>query len=200
MSDARGPVAALIPAAGSGRRMGRDKRLLELEGETLLRRCARRARDAGLNPVVVVLEPGAGSPMAELEGLGVTAVTSPDPSLGMNASLRAGVAALGESPACLVVLPDMPWVDEAMLRAFGELWERERPPLALSRYGAVTAPPTLFARALYAELASGGAGDRRGRELVRRHRARALVLDWAPALLADLDTPDDWGALFQRKR
>jgi molybdenum cofactor cytidylyltransferase len=118
----------------------------------------------------------------------------------MNASLAAGLAHLSDTAACLVLLPDMPWVDEPMLVALRDVWDRERPLLAISRYGGVMAPPTLFSRALYAELAAGGRGDRRGRELVRRHRARARVVDWPRERLADVDTPADWAALHPGKR
>ena len=36
-------VAGIVLAAGASRRMGRNKMLLELEGEPLVRRAARRA-------------------------------------------------------------------------------------------------------------------------------------------------------------
>src|SRR6266581_2250032 len=50
-------VAGVVLAAGASRRMGpgRNKMLLELAGEPLVRRAARRALAAGLAPVVVVL-------------------------------------------------------------------------------------------------------------------------------------------------
>jgi len=190
-------VAALLPAAGTSRRLGRDKRLLDLGGETLLQRAARRALAAALEPVVVVLEAGAGPALrAPLDALGVRVAVSPDPGLGMNASLRSGLELVAASPACLLLLPDMPRVDESMLVALRELCERERPALVVSRYGAVEAPPVVFASELFAELMAPGAGDRRGREVVRRHRERALVQDWPPERLVDLDTPVDLDTLL----
>ena len=61
-------VAGVILAAGASRRMGagRNKMLLQLEGESLLRRAARRALAAGLSPVVVVLGHEADRARAEL--------------------------------------------------------------------------------------------------------------------------------------
>ena len=46
-------VAAVVLAAGASVRMGRNKLLLELDGETVVRRAARTAHAAGLAPVVV---------------------------------------------------------------------------------------------------------------------------------------------------
>ena len=49
------PIAAVVLAAGSSTRMGQNKLLLALEGETLVRRAVRAAAGAGLDPVIVVL-------------------------------------------------------------------------------------------------------------------------------------------------
>src|SRR5256885_9157549 len=73
-------VAGVILAAGASRRMGagRNKMLLQLEGESLLRRAARRALAAGLSPVIVVLGHEADKARAELQGLSCESVVNPD--------------------------------------------------------------------------------------------------------------------------
>src|SRR6266566_6270594 len=69
-------VAGVILAAGASRRMGagRNKMLLQLEGESLLRRAARRAVAAGLSPVIVVLGHEVDRARAELKGLACQSV------------------------------------------------------------------------------------------------------------------------------
>ena len=74
--------------------MGPNKLLLELEGETLLRRAARRALAAGLDPVVAVLGHEVDSVRRALEGLGCQLVVNPEPEHGLNSSLSVGVAAV----------------------------------------------------------------------------------------------------------
>src|SRR5260370_9726662 len=73
-----GTVAGVILAAGASRRMGRNKMLLELEGESLVRRAARRALAAALAPVVVVLGHEADRVRAALEGLPLDVPVNPD--------------------------------------------------------------------------------------------------------------------------
>ncbi|HET6922826.1 MAG TPA: NTP transferase domain-containing protein, partial [Anaeromyxobacteraceae bacterium] len=87
-------VTGILLAAGAATRMGRNKLLISLEGETLLRRAARRALAAGLDPVVVVLGHQAGRARRELDGLGCRAVVNPRHALGLNTSLAAGVGAV----------------------------------------------------------------------------------------------------------
>lgn len=184
-------IAAMILAAGASTRMGRNKVLIEIEGQTLLRRAVLRSLAAGVDPVLVVIGHEAERVRRELDGLACRAVLNPEHARGMNTSLSAGVGALPpEASAAVVLLADMPLVDEAMIRAVVERHAATGAPLVTARYGDVTAPPTLYARSLFPELL-GGEGEGRGREVVRRHRAEAAWVDFAPALLADLDVPDD---------
>ena len=48
-------VAGVVLAAGLSTRMGRNKLLLELGGEPVVARAVRGARDAGLDPVLLVV-------------------------------------------------------------------------------------------------------------------------------------------------
>ncbi|MCM2249826.1 MAG: NTP transferase domain-containing protein, partial [Geothrix sp.] len=105
--------AAIILAAGSGRRMGGPKALLQLDGETLLRRVARAALEAGCAPVMAVVgdwDPGLG-------GLAVRALVHPEASEGMASSLRLGLSALPPHvETALLLAVDQPAVDAALLR------------------------------------------------------------------------------------
>jgi molybdenum cofactor cytidylyltransferase len=187
-------VPAILLAAGGSARMGHNKLLLELEGEPLLRRVARRALQAGLAPVIVVVGHEAARARRALAGLGCTAVDNPAWAAGMNGSLSAGVAALPEGArAAVVLLADMPLVDAAMLRALVERFRETGAPVVASRYGGVVAPPILFARALLPRL-TGGRGDGRGREVVRGAGAQARFVDWPLSALLDLDEPADLAA------
>src|ERR1051326_6470278 len=142
------PRRAPGPPGGS-RRMGpgRNKMLLELAGEPLVRRAARRALAAGLSPVVVVLGHEADRARAALAGLPVEITVNPDFTGPTSGSLHAGLDVLGaDVEAVVVLLADMVHVTAA---ALAELVTRTRSsgaPLVVSRYGDVTAPPLLFRR------------------------------------------------------
>jgi cyclopropane-fatty-acyl-phospholipid synthase len=188
---AEGHVAGIILAAGSASRMGRNKLLLDVRGEMLVRRAVRVAREGGLDPILVVVGHEAERVSAALSGLGCEIVPNPRHALGMSTSLDAGIAALpAASQAAVVLLPDMPRVEPAMVRALVLRQRETGAPLVASRYGGVPAPPTLYTRALFAEL-RGGAGEGRGREVVTRHADGAAWVDWPASALADIDEPAD---------
>jgi molybdenum cofactor cytidylyltransferase len=184
-------VAGILLAAGAATRMGRNKLLVELAGEPLVRRATRRALEAGLDPLVVVLGHEADLAGAALHGLGATLVRNARHAEGMNTSLSAGVEALPASAeAAVVLLADMPFVEPAMIAAVVARWRETGAPAVTSRYGATSAPPTLYARALFPRL-TGGTGDGRGREVVRGLGAEARFVDWPASALSDLDVAED---------
>jgi nicotine blue oxidoreductase len=106
--------AGLLLAAGAGRRMGRPKAFVEVDGRPLLVRALDTLRDGGCSPVYVVLGADAAR-AAALVPSGVTVVIAADWADGMGASLRAGLRALSstaphEVPAALLHLVDLPGV------------------------------------------------------------------------------------------
>lgn len=190
-------VAGIVLAAGSSMRMGANKLLLELDGEAVVRRAARTASAAGLDPIVVVTGHEHEAVTARLHGLGVTTVNNAEHAKGTHTSVAVGIAAVqGDCAAAVVVLADMPFVTPAMLREVVARYgvgrrDRSRPPLVVSRYGGdVTAPPVLYDRALFGELAT--MDSRCGRAVVRRHLDEAVLVDWPAEASRDLDRPADY--------
>ena len=183
-------VAGIVPAAGRSSRLGANKLLLELDSEALVRRAVRQALDGGLSPVIAVLGFEAERVAAALAGLPVETVINPLHSSGMHGSLATGIGSVpADCEGALVLLPDMPLVTAAMLRQMVDRFRAGAEPLVISRFGDVQAPPTLYARHLFPEVAAAGPGG--GRRVVRDHLAEAAVIHWPETLLADLDHVED---------
>ncbi len=210
-------VAALVPAAGASRRMGRDKRRLPLGDGTVLEQTLARLAAGGLAPIIVVLEPS--SPCSALlagkvEAGEVVAAENPHPERGMLSTIRCGLQRLAElagaddasaeredhvSIAAVAVQPgDHPFVPPAAVKALLEAFAAERPPLLVPRYPGSQVPgrkrghPLLIRRDLWAEAAA--CDDEVGlRQLLQRRQddLRVLELDLAGAD-DDLDTPEDY--------
>jgi molybdenum cofactor cytidylyltransferase len=102
-------AAAVLLAAGLSRRMGeRNKLLIEIGGEPLVRRTAKVYLAAGVD-VHAVLGFEAREVRAALEGLPVSFVTNPRYEEGQQSSVRAGVESLPEGyDVILVALADQP--------------------------------------------------------------------------------------------
>ena len=190
--EAPGPIAGVVLAAGASTRMGHNKLLLELEGQSLLRLAVSRASSAGLEPVIVVLGHEADRAMQELSDLPCRTVMNPDYQMGAGRSVRTGIDAVPAGAAgALVMLADMPFVTSDMLATLVRRFRTAGVPLVISDYEGVNAPPMLYDRSLFPEL-QAMTGDSCGREVVRRHRSEAAVVSWPKAALADVDLPEDY--------
>lgn len=189
-SERNGRVAGVVLAAGSSARLGSNKLLIDIGGETVVRGAVRRALAAGLSPVIAVLGFEADRVTEALLGLDAALVVNPEYATGMHSSMQAGIARVpSDCEAAVVILADMPLVTAAMSAALVARFRKGSEPLVVSLYGGVQAPPTLYARALFPALGAAGPGG--GREVVRDHRDEAAVVEWPSAMLADLDRPED---------
>ncbi len=181
-------VAGLLLAAGAGRRMGRPKALVELDGEPLVRRGVRLLADGGCAPVVVVVGAAAEHVRALCDGAHV--VEAPDWATGMAASLRAGLAAV-DGDACVVALVDQPGVTAAAVERLRAA-HRHGARAAVATYAGRPRNPVLLDRSVWAEVAASAAGDEGARPWLRAHPALVVHVDCTDVGTADdVDTPDD---------
>lgn len=181
-------VTAVILAAGASTRMGTQKLLLPFGNEPLVRRIARQVCDVGFDDVLVVVGYEHEKVVAALEGLPLRHVVNKDYAAGMGTSFRTAVSDL-DSDAALFALADQPLVSTTEYRMVLDAYVRESPAIVSVRYGDVMAPPHLFTREFFPELAQLVHG---ARSLLQRHAGRALVLHFPPELLLDIDTPEDY--------
>jgi len=193
MPEREGSIAGIVLAAGMSTRMGQNKLLMELEGETLIRRVVGRVSKAGVSPLVVVLGHDADRVQAALEGIPYAPVFNRDYERGVSSSLRAGIHAVSgtSAHAAIVLLADMPFVTTAMIMTLIARYRQSAAPLVVSDYDGVNAPPMLYDRSLFPELATYE-GEGCGKQVVKRHRHEAESAKWPPEALADLDTPEDF--------
>ncbi len=190
-----GPVAGILLAAGMSSRMGSNKLLFDLNGESVLRGAAQRALAGGLAPLLVVVGHEADRSRSELAGLACQVVVNPDYENGITTSLHKGIAAVPpEVGAAMVLLADMPFVTPEMIAGLIARYRTSQAPLVISDYEGVTAPPMLYDRSLFGEILTMTGGSC-GKQVVKRHRHEAEVLAWPASALTDIDVPDDYARL-----
>ena len=185
------PPAGLLLAAGAGRRMGRPKALVELDGTPLVRRAVAALAEGGCDPLHVVVGARAGE-VAAVVGDDALVVTAADWASGMGASLRAGLAALAELPdarSVVVHLVDLPGVNAA---AIARLAAAATGPDVLARAGYQGEPghPVLMGRSHWAAVRAGAAGDEGARSYLAGHAGLVLVECGDLADPRDVDTPE----------
>jgi molybdenum cofactor cytidylyltransferase len=182
-------AAAVVLAAGASRRLGQPKQLIRIEGESLLRRTARLALQAGCTPVVVVLGFEAERIAAELAGVSVQTVVNANWSNGMGSSLACGVAAVRRARPetdVLLLVCDQPRLTREHIRNLLDRHANHLATITASAYGGCSGVPAVFASTLLPEL-ERIEGDRGAREVILRLGAQTV--DW-PDGAYDIDLPE----------
>src|SRR6185503_485348 len=169
--------------------MPTQKLLLPFGGEPLVRRTVRQVCDAGFDDVLVVVGSDWQSTLAALDGLPIRHAVNGEYASGMASSFRTAVEHLPDSVAAMFALADQPFVTTNEYRTVLDTYRRQTPAIVSVRYGDVMAPPHLFEREFFPELARLQHG---ARSLLLRHLDRTLVLRFPPDLLLDVDTPEDY--------
>ena len=190
-----GATAAVILAAGGGRRYGMPKALVEYEGSLLVERAVATAQ-AVCDPVLVVLGARAADVWRTARLDGAVVLANADWETGMASSLRVGLDGLRGWPgsasidAALLLLVDMPGMTaEALARVAGHAAPGA---LAVATYAGVRGHPVLIGREHWAGVAASSTGDEGARGYLAAHSAGGGVLEVDCTGLADptdLDVP-----------
>ena len=141
-------VTALVLAAGASRRLGYPKQTVVFEGETLLDRATRIAREVADEVIVVTRE------------------NNPEADEGMASSIRAGVGLAGAATRILITLCDQPRVTADHLRALIAV----DAPIVATGYAGIAGVPAVFGPELIPELLALR-GDVGARAVIERHGA-----------------------------
>jgi molybdenum cofactor cytidylyltransferase len=173
-------IGCLILAAGEGRRFGAPKQLALLDGRPLLAHVVAVA--APWDPLVVL-----GARAEQIRPVvDARVVVCEDWAEGQAASLRTGVAALGDVDWALVLLGDQPFLTRQVIE--GVVAAREGVDAVRATYDGRPGHPVLLGRAVLAAVPSLR-GDTGARDLLSRFDVRTFE---AGHLCdpTDIDTPD----------
>lgn len=166
-------VAGLVLAAGAGTRMGGPKALLvDGSGTRWVDRAVRVLAEGGCHPVIVVL----GAAVTDVPGAIVT--VADDWAEGMGASLRAGLATLGDTApdatAAVVALVDQPDLTPDAVGRVAAASTRDV--AAVATYDGSMGHPISLGRAIWDDVAATAVGDAGARHWLRSHPDRLVAV------------------------
>lgn len=188
-------ISAVILAAGSSRRLGTSKQLLELGGKPILQHVIDEVASCGFAEVLIVLGHRAGDIEAAVSlPDGARIVVNPDHLAGQSSSLRCGLGAVeAGSRAAAIFLGDQPRIDARSVAEVLQAFASSSKPVARATYRGTPGHPVVVAREAYAQF-GGASGDEGARAFLERSEDVVLVgIDADPPI--DVDTWQDFEAL-----
>jgi molybdenum cofactor cytidylyltransferase len=183
-------VSALVLAAGSSRRMGRQKQVLPLGGRPAIRRCLDTLLASGVTEIIVVAGTEREELLRALEPLSFTLAINDNPASDMAASVRTGLARADAGSTGVLVYPsDHPLVTIETVKCLIKAHARDTEKIVIPVFAGRRGHPTLFPRRCIESLSPGETL----RGLIRGDETRVLLVqvDDEGAVL-DMDTPEDY--------
>jgi len=179
--------------------MGNPKALLDFRGKPFVVAVLEALEALDFKHRVVVLGLDAPRIRPVLATHSCLIVENPDPETGPIGSLRAALQALEPvRPTALLTWPvDIPHVRLATVERLAEAHERTGSPVVVPVFGGRRG--VIWDASLFHELATSAAATEHGaRAILHRHEAEtaAVVVD-DPAVLDDIDTPQDYERLIR---
>ncbi len=188
-------VAGIVLGAGLSERMGHPKQLLAYGETTLLGAVVDAAERSVLDPVAVVVGAAAVEVEASLRLRRASLVRNLAYHEGNLSSLRAGVAAVGDVDAAMLLLGDMPDVDAELIDLVADAWRADPVPLLVTRYDDGVGHPFVLGREMLAALDELD-GTKPLWRLAAEDTVPGVVVERRRPL--DVDTPADYETLLGR--
>lgn len=186
-------IGAAVLAAGSSSRLGQPKQLLAFQGQTLVRRTAGAALGAGCAPVAVVVGSEREKIADSLHDLKVIILPNESWRRGIGTSIHAGVAALKDCDALIILVGDQPHVDATLIRQLVARHQETQKPMVASAYAGTLGVPALFGRSCFEQLLL--LGDEEGAKVLLSARPNEVAQVDFPEGAVDIDTSEDWARL-----
>ena len=198
-------IAALIPAAGKSRRMGRPKLSLQLGGKSVLEHTIAAVRGAGAAPVLVVVGPDDVELSTIASANGAEVFRLAQDTAHMRATVEHGLTwfeahgSLEPDDAWLLLPADHPTLDAAVVRPLVQAaHENFTHAVFVPTYQGKRGHPTLIRWRLASAIRALPADA--GLNTLFRSLGSAVreVPTATPDVLLDMDTPEDFAVLQQR--
>lgn len=189
--------AAIIFAAGQSTRLGKPKQLLQFQGKTLLQNSIDSAKQAGLQPVIVVLGSNMELILSKTDTDGLTIVKNEHWQTGMASSIVVGINTLenafSSTEAVILMVCDQPYADGALLQKLISEHQNTQKPIVASKYDSVLGVPVLLHRSLFKALMDLE-GDSGARKIIQQYADVVEAVPF-PRGSIDVDTLADYEKL-----
>ena len=186
-------LGGIILAAGSSSRMGQSKQMLEVNGETLLRKTVQTVLTTPIQHIVVVLGANEINHRDSLSGLAIDIIVNHRWSNGMGTSIKAGMEFLsrtGGIDAVVIFVCDQPLLSAEVILGLISEYQTSGKQIVASSYSHSAGVPAIFDKSLFNALLD--LPDEHGaKKIIERDISETALVPFAGGEI-DLDTMEEY--------
>jgi len=189
----------VVLAAGKSERFGKNKMLVNVLGEPLIRRVVKNALSSQVNEVIVVLGYMASEIEKVLRDLPCKIVLNENFEEGMSSSVKIGLSKVSREAEAVLFLPgDYPLVTAEDINKVISKFKETRAEIVIASYKGKPGHPILFSRKLFGEIKEIREEEQGLKAVVRKHREDVTLAETnSPGVLIDVDTEEDLNRIIR---
>lgn len=188
------PMTALVIAAGSSKRLGRPKQLLDFRGATLLDATLANVRTMPCEQRIVTIGAAADEIYSRVDLSGFTPIESVNSGQGCSSSIVSALRAVEPTSAgVMLFLGDQPDIDPTVVTKVAEVGQDH--PIVVCDYADGIGHPFWFRRDTFGAL-SGLHGDKAIWKLIESGQFEVERVPVSAPTPLDVDTEDDYDRLL----
>lgn len=193
-------ISLIVLAAGKSTRMKENKLLLEVDGETLIGRVVKTAKESSADEIVVVLGYEAAKIKEQLAKLDCKLVVNNNYVRGQSESVKVGLAAISNNAEAVMILPaDVALIDSQSINRVIEEYRRSRNKIVIASHQQQSGHPILIDKTLFPEVSEIGEDTQGLKAMINRHRAEIKYVEvGTETVLVDIDTKEEFDKCFRR--
>lgn len=191
-------ISGIILAAGSSKRMGRQKLLLPFRGSTILENVIETITTCeSIEEVLLVYE--ATEVIDRVKGYDLKAVYNPIAEEGQSTSVIAGVKSSNpKTKAYMFIMGDQPFINKDVVERLIGIWKQNTSSIIVPRYNGKNGMPTIFSEDFKKDLLNI-TGDKGGRDVIKANPDKVIYVDIDENMAGfDIDTPEDYEELLKQ--
>jgi len=185
-------ISGIILAAGSSKRMGKQKLLLPFKDSTILEEVVKTVINcSALGEIIVVYQ--SEEVLNTIKKYDVKTIYNPIAEKGQSTSLVAGMKSCNtKTKAYMFIMGDQPFINIDTMDAIIETWNKNPNSIIVPRYNGKNGMPTIFSSNFKQELMNV-TGDKGGRDIIKANPDTIMYVDFCDTMAGfDIDTLEDY--------
>jgi len=182
-------ITGIIYASGFSRRMGKDKLLLEVEGEKVIERVINASIKSDLDKVILVYRK---DEIREIgESYGLKTVYNGNADKGQSESMKLGIKETEQGHSYMFIVGDQPFLTSDVINKLIYEYKKSQLPILITFYNGNRGMPMIMSN-VYRDQLLNVEGDKGGRDIVKKdsHNVhRVYIEDEKPGI--DIDNIND---------
>lgn len=181
---------AIILASGYSTRMGKNKLMMKINNEEIIRRVVKEVKKSNINNIILVAREKDVLDIGKT--LEIKVLENKEAHLGQSTSIKIGLKNCEANENYMFFCGDQPFIDVKSINKLIEISNKYKDNIIIPRVNGKTGSPVIFPKRYKKEL-SLLIGDIGGREIIRNNKENVIYVEIENLLfLEDVDTEEDY--------